>query len=479
MNEKTLRVLILCTLSIACMEASGWSLNVDFIAPLTMLDPALRDVVFVGVSTGAWLAFAAIFNRHVVAKHTRILAIASIAAIGGSTLAALFASSLSSIPLYVCALAFSIIGSTWIGAATILALCQLKSPALIAFCLCASLGLGMLLQGVFGVIDQHGRLVAYFVLKCAALALSHTLACAFLSRTAAEPPRDLTISQPESFIAASNPAFLCFFTFAFLSGFTLALGAVEGVPLNPSSLTPLGFLAATALLLAVRKQAFVDFVSKAAALTTVAGLLLAISIGSTKIAFLANVVMNMSNACFSMLFMLCVTAMCERNPSGSPAVIAFSKLPQAIGICLGALAGHAANALGAQHPEIMALSLSGMLVAFVALCFAWISRYKFTDIIFDIRPLQKHPSPESGPEARTTQKCSIEQRCAKVAAESGLTNRESEILVMPAKGRNGKFIEDFYTVSYNTVKTHVKHIYTKLDVHSQQELIDLVERTLD
>ena len=47
---------------------------------------------------------------------------------------------------------------------------------------------------------------------------------------------------------------------------------------------------------------------------------------------------------------------------------------------------------------------------------------------------------------------------------------------MLAKGRNGKFIEDFYTVSYNTVKTHVKHIYTKLDVHSQQELIDLVER---
>lgn len=305
------------------------------------------------------------------------------------------------------------------------------------------------------------------------MALSHTLACAFLSHTAAEPPRDLTIRQPKSFISASNPAFLCFFTFAFLSGFTLALGAVEGVPLNPSSLTPLGFLAAAVLLLAVKKQTFVDFVSKAAALTAVAGLLLAISIGSTKIAFLANVVMNISNACFSMLFMLCVTAMCERNPSGSPTVIAFSKLPQAIGVCLGALAGHATNALSAQHPEITALFLSGMLVAFVALCFAWISRCKFTDIIFDIQPLQKSDDKLA---AHTAEGPSIEQRCAKVAAERGLTNRESEILVMLAKGRNGKFIEDFYTVSYNTVKTHVKHIYTKLDVHSQQELIDLVER---
>ena len=475
MNRETLKTLVLCTLAITCMEASDWSLNVDFIAPLTRLDPALRDLIFIGASASSWIAFAAVFSRRVIAKHTRILAIASIVIVGASALAAALASSPSSTSLYACALAFSIIGSAWIAAATILALCQLKSPTLIAFCFCTSLGLGTLLQNAFGNIDPNVRLIAYFALKCAALALSHTLACAFLSHTAAEPPRDLTIRQPKSFIGASNPAFLCFFIFAFLSGFTLALGAVEGVPLNPSSLTPLGFLAAAALLLAVKKQTFVDFVSKTAALTTVAGLLLAISIGSTKIAFLANVVMNISNACFSMLFMLCVTAMCERNPSGSPTVIAFSELPQAIGICLGALSGHAANALSAQHPEITALFLSGMLVAFVALCFAWISRYKFTDIIFDIQPLQKS---EGNLAAHTAEEPFIEQRCAKVAAERGLTNRESEILVMLAKGRNGKFIEDFYTVSYNTVKTHVKHIYTKLDVHSQQELIDLVERTL-
>ena len=30
-------------------------------------------------------------------------------------------------------------------------------------------------------------------------------------------------------------------------------------------------------------------------------------------------------------------------------------------------------------------------------------------------------------------------------------------------------------ISANTVKTHTRHIYKKIDVHSQQELIDLVE----
>ena len=45
---------------------------------------------------------------------------------------------------------------------------------------------------------------------------------------------------------------------------------------------------------------------------------------------------------------------------------------------------------------------------------------------------------------------------------------------MLASGMGGKEIEQTCVISYNTVKTHVKHIYTKLDVHSQQELIDLI-----
>ncbi|MFQ9179387.1 MAG: response regulator transcription factor [Eggerthella lenta] len=59
---------------------------------------------------------------------------------------------------------------------------------------------------------------------------------------------------------------------------------------------------------------------------------------------------------------------------------------------------------------------------------------------------------------------------------AGLTDREQEIFEYLARRRNVRFIQDELTVSYNTVKTHVSHIYAKLDVHSHQELIDLVER---
>ena len=35
--------------------------------------------------------------------------------------------------------------------------------------------------------------------------------------------------------------------------------------------------------------------------------------------------------------------------------------------------------------------------------------------------------------------------------------------------------QETLVVSYNTVKTYVSHVYAKLGVHSQQELIDIVE----
>ena len=62
-----------------------------------------------------------------------------------------------------------------------------------------------------------------------------------------------------------------------------------------------------------------------------------------------------------------------------------------------------------------------------------------------------------------------------MGAQHGLTERETEIFSMLARGRNGTFIMEHYVISRNTVKSHIKHIYAKLDVHSQQELIDLVE----
>lgn len=65
--------------------------------------------------------------------------------------------------------------------------------------------------------------------------------------------------------------------------------------------------------------------------------------------------------------------------------------------------------------------------------------------------------------------------CEAVAAERGLSPRESEVLLLLAQGRSRAFIQSELFLSDGTVKTHIRHIYQKLDVHSKQELISLIQ----
>lgn len=62
------------------------------------------------------------------------------------------------------------------------------------------------------------------------------------------------------------------------------------------------------------------------------------------------------------------------------------------------------------------------------------------------------------------------------AADSryGLSGRELEILDLFAQGRSANWIAENLTISKNTVRAHLRAIYTKLDVHTRQELLDFL-----
>lgn len=65
-------------------------------------------------------------------------------------------------------------------------------------------------------------------------------------------------------------------------------------------------------------------------------------------------------------------------------------------------------------------------------------------------------------------------RQAKVLAERYyLSKRECEVLALLLEGRNRPYIRDELFISLNTVNAHVRSIYAKCNVHSQQELLDL------
>ena len=59
-----------------------------------------------------------------------------------------------------------------------------------------------------------------------------------------------------------------------------------------------------------------------------------------------------------------------------------------------------------------------------------------------------------------------------------LTPRERQVLFLLTKGRNYKAISEKLGISQNTVKFHVGHIYDKFGVYSRQELLQLLEQTV-
>ncbi len=67
------------------------------------------------------------------------------------------------------------------------------------------------------------------------------------------------------------------------------------------------------------------------------------------------------------------------------------------------------------------------------------------------------------------------ESCRMLAANHGLTKRESEILVYLARGFTSGYIAKELYITDNTVRNHIKNIYRKLGVNSKGELIKQVD----
>jgi DNA-binding CsgD family transcriptional regulator len=89
-----------------------------------------------------------------------------------------------------------------------------------------------------------------------------------------------------------------------------------------------------------------------------------------------------------------------------------------------------------------------------------------------------------GPEGKSgeasdasTDSLSPEQLLSKsIATHYQLTERERDVLHLMTQGRDVPTIARQLFITENTVRTHTKSIYLKLDIHSKQGLLDLVQR---
>lgn len=80
----------------------------------------------------------------------------------------------------------------------------------------------------------------------------------------------------------------------------------------------------------------------------------------------------------------------------------------------------------------------------------------------------------SGADGQAVRKQEIVDRCELLAKRFGLTSRETEVLMLLAQRKTVGQIEHELFIANGTAKAHVRHVYQKFDIHSREELFDLI-----
>lgn len=120
----------------------------------------------------------------------------------------------------------------------------------------------------------------------------------------------------------------------------------------------------------------------------------------------------------------------------------------------------ASNAQLVQVATILPVLILALIV-----CFVWLFPERTLEHLLAVQPAQ---APTPGP--------TLADGVRRVADACGLTPRELEVFELLARGRTEMVIMQKLGVSKGTAHTHVTHIYQKLGVHAQQELIEMVEK---
>lgn len=85
------------------------------------------------------------------------------------------------------------------------------------------------------------------------------------------------------------------------------------------------------------------------------------------------------------------------------------------------------------------------------------------------------PKDSASEEERAKVRGRFRTQCEEIANRYLLSRRETEVMFLLAKGHNAAFIQEKLCISKSTAKTHISHIYRKLDIHNQQELLAMVD----
>ncbi|MDD2481746.1 MAG: LuxR family transcriptional regulator, partial [Lutispora sp.] len=133
-----------------------------------------------------------------------------------------------------------------------------------------------------------------------------------------------------------------------------------------------------------------------------------------------------------------------------------------LGVLIGGMLGSAisANDTKSYNSSILALSIVFFTLIILPLLHKYLSlllkNHVFLNMLYEMTPSKQS------------------ETIYNFVIEGKLTQRESEITALLLKGRTYKMIANELNLSENTIKTHIKNIYSKFSVQSKVELVNLL-----
>lgn len=201
----------------------------------------------------------------------------------------------------------------------------------------------------------------------------------------------------------------------------------------------------------------------------VAGIL-AVALFGAAAAFTSSLLVMLSYVVMTFFTYALLANICHRREVPTLWLFGFAAAARTVMDHLGGFARLCFPELGrlADSPLDLAVMAAVGLVAIGAILLVWLSERSFNSSwavqVIDVRDGHPVVNPHE----------QLLARCEATAAERGLTAREAEILSLLVEGKTYQQMSSELLLSANTVKTHARHMYAKLGVHTREEALALV-----
>lgn len=451
MNGRDLHTLL--AVALAC--TMSFSYNTCLVPRYRELFAPAADIALItGIVFVMALAFMA-YARPAMCKRSVIDVCVGVAWVTGAVLIVLSFAAQNSVAL-ACGAALYYVSSEWAFVLALVASCRLSSSC-VRVGLVAAVGIGYAGSVCLSLIPGSIGFAACLALPAISAVFSYKGSKGVFGVIRQSEPAVITrIASPRSVFPFSHVLFGIFLLCQVVFGF-----AASGATGSLESAWGFLFLGAAALVFAFKKSGGLDTFMRLVLLVLISGLALEIT-GALGGAGAASALLSAASCGFIAFAWVVLTRVAARNEANALAVFAWGWSLSEVGIALGA------NLAVLTQGD--AFANAACLLVIVSAAF----------MLFGLRGFNADSVSEevvlpASSKIEHAEEDAIQGKCAVIAERCGLTPREAEIVELLAHGRNGVRIQEMLVISRNTYKTHIRHIYDKLGVRDQQDIIDMVE----